>query len=72
MKLYRTTRGAVVEEGGVFYALADTWDDLINHKNLPQFIRATIVNAQGSVTLGEGVLAPIDSPEVPCGVVGIL
>lgn len=64
MKLYRTTRGAVVEDGGIFYSMGDTWDDLINHKNLSTYLRASIATSARIAAPGEGVLAPIDSQEV--------
>jgi 2-dehydro-3-deoxy-D-arabinonate dehydratase len=63
MKLYRTTRGAVVEEDGVFYALADPWDDVINHRRLLTYLQSAVASAP-KVSVLEGILAPVDSQEV--------
>ncbi|MDF2771918.1 MAG: hypothetical protein K0S86_1412, partial [Geminicoccaceae bacterium] len=31
MRVYRTSRGAVLEDGGAYYDLAADWDTLFNH-----------------------------------------
>ena len=63
MKIYRTTGGAVLEDGGALFALADDWDALINHADLVGHLRAA-ARDQPLVDGLEGVLAPIGAQEV--------
>jgi 2-dehydro-3-deoxy-D-arabinonate dehydratase len=63
LKLYRTTRGAVVETEGRFWPLIDEWDALINHADLFAHLTA-VVSGKGGARIDEQLLAPIDSQEV--------
>ena len=64
MKLYRTARGAVVEDNGVFHRLTPDWDALINHHDLPGYLRLTTRRSQGERRLDDRPLAPIGTQEV--------
>lgn len=64
MKLYRTARGAVIEDNGVFHRLTPDWDALINHHDLPGYLRLTTRRAQGERQLDDRPLAPIGTQEV--------
>ena len=64
MKLYRTARGAVVEVDGVFHRLTPDWDALINHHDLPGYLRLTTRRSQGERQLDDRPLAPIGTQEV--------
>lgn len=69
MKLYRTTQGAFVEEGGGFYRLAalasaEEWDSLVCDGNLKARASAVVKkNALASLDPAR-VLAPVGSQEV--------
>jgi 2-dehydro-3-deoxy-D-arabinonate dehydratase len=63
MKLYRTTKGALVEENGVFFPVSGDWDALLSNPNLHEVVRA----ATGEKTCtydARTVLAPVVSQEV--------
>lgn len=67
MKLYRTARGFVAEEGGRFYCLqASSWDELVIREDLrshlEQLILTTKVSDAG--TPPQDLLPPIGSQEV--------
>ena len=64
MKLYRTARGAVVEVDGVYHALPLDWDALINHRDLPGYLRLATRRASGERQLNDRPLAPIGTQEV--------
>lgn len=69
MKLYRTTAGAVIEEGGRFYALstsasAEAWDSLICDVNLPARASAAVNHHSAAACDPATVLAPVGSQEV--------
>ena len=64
MKLYRTARGAVVEDNGVFHRLTPDWDALINHHDLPGYLRLTTRRSQGERQLEDRPLAPMGTQEV--------
>ena len=64
MKLHRTARRVVVEHRGRFHALADSWDALINHPDLPTYLRAGMEGGEGAASLDDTALAPIGSQEV--------
>jgi 2-dehydro-3-deoxy-D-arabinonate dehydratase len=64
MKLYRTTRGSVLEHDGAFFPLADDWDALINHVALADHL-IDVANRESSLAeLDDEILAPIGSQEV--------
>ena len=64
MRLYRTMRGPVLEEGGRFFPLDDEWDTLIGHEDLAAHLRAVAERGPGGVRLDDLLLAPIGSQEV--------
>lgn len=63
MKLHRTARFVVLEYEGRFFPLAESWDALINHVDLPTFLRAAM-QGDGALRFNEDVLSPIGSQEV--------
>lgn len=71
MKLYRTSRGPVVEKDNAFYLLAESWLSLVNNDSVIAHINTIIASVPGSgSTLVTDVLAPI-APEQElwaCGV----
>jgi 2-dehydro-3-deoxy-D-arabinonate dehydratase len=64
MKLYRTVRGPVLEDNGVFYPLAKSWDALINHSDLVDYAHSIAARGGGEPQLGDSVLAPVSGQEV--------
>jgi 2-dehydro-3-deoxy-D-arabinonate dehydratase len=66
MKIYRTRQGIIVENEGSRYPLADAdWDELLNRRQLLQFLKETLSGLDP--LSGDGlteVLAPIVSQEV--------
>lgn len=64
MKLYRTSRGAVLEHTGAFFPLAEEWDTLLDHENLPRHLR-DVASAGTSMEQFDGeILAPVGAQEV--------
>lgn len=65
MKLYRTSKGALVEEKGTFYLVPVTdWDELISSADLYSRVRAAMRKGAASEFDPATVLAPIVSQEV--------
>ncbi len=69
MKLYRTTQGAFVEEGGRFAQLcesasAEQWDKLVCDVDLQVTARAALHNSSGATFDPATILPPIGSQEV--------
>jgi 2-dehydro-3-deoxy-D-arabinonate dehydratase len=64
MKLYRTTRGVVVEERGAFVLLNDDWDSLVNHEDLSGHLTRACKSSDRVERLTDAVLPPIGSQEV--------
>lgn len=66
MKLYRTQTGAVVEEAGRCFALADAWDALINHDDLAAHLRSGISAGKSPVAAPRAgdLRAPIGNQEI--------
>ncbi len=62
--MYRTSRGAVVEDGGAYYDLAADWDTLFNHHDLIAYLRHASSRSPGRSELRDRVLAPIGTQEV--------
>lgn len=62
MHLYRTIQGPVVESNQGYFSLSIDWDDLINHRDLPGYLKSQIGPANESVL--RDVMAPIGSQEV--------
>lgn len=63
MHLVHTTNGVVLNVDGVFQALADDWDSLINHADLLSYLR-NVRTRDGVRNPGGRVLPPIGSQEV--------
>jgi 2-dehydro-3-deoxy-D-arabinonate dehydratase len=65
VKLYRTTRGPVIETGGSHYlAAAADWDALFNHDDLAGALREMTRHAAAVTLDAADVLAPIGRQEV--------
>ncbi|HEY4378840.1 MAG TPA: fumarylacetoacetate hydrolase family protein [Acidobacteriaceae bacterium] len=65
MKLYRTTNGIFVEDGGGFHAVSiDDWDELIRSADLLERVRAATTEASVKAFEPRSILAPIVSQEV--------
>jgi len=65
VKLYRTSKGALVEEKGTFYLVPVTdWDELISSADLYSRVRAAMRKGAASEFDPATVLAPIVSQEV--------
>ncbi|WP_114792665.1 fumarylacetoacetate hydrolase family protein [Niabella yanshanensis] len=71
MKLYRTSRGPVVEKNNAFYLLAEDWLSLVNNDSVIAHINTLIASVPGS---GSALLADVLAPITPkqelwaCGV----
>src|ERR1051326_1011478 len=64
MRLYRTREGAIVEDGGLYFALPEMdWDKLVNLPELRENLTDRLPRLQPLKALGH-VLAPIASQEV--------
>ncbi|MEJ7616703.1 MAG: hypothetical protein WKF30_06975 [Pyrinomonadaceae bacterium] len=68
MKLYKHTRGAVIEEAGGFRLLPDAdWDELVNRDDLSEHLTQLIAasgTAMDEGALKDGLLAPLGKQEV--------
>lgn len=69
MKLYRTSQGNYLFQEGKTYALSGTdWDELLNQKDLPVFLKTQCVERNTSPLLEEDLVAiakaPLKSQEV--------
>lgn len=66
MKLYRTSNGPFVEEGGMYYRVPETnWDALVTHENLAEYLRGVVSRGAAAENFAEAmILAPIVSQEV--------
>jgi 2-dehydro-3-deoxy-D-arabinonate dehydratase len=67
VKLYRTGAGPVVEDAGGIFQLAEDWDALINHADLPQHLHEAMsgrVRSRRLEQLPGEILAPVQSQEV--------
>jgi 2-dehydro-3-deoxy-D-arabinonate dehydratase len=64
MKLYRTKQGPVLEHDGMFFALLDEWDALINHRALSDHLHDVAKREISRTALAAEILAPIGSQEV--------
>ena len=63
MRLYRTSRGPLVESDGAFHPVAQDWDSLVNRNDLVVYLRHAIERSEGSGRI-DRALAPIGSQEV--------
>jgi 2-dehydro-3-deoxy-D-arabinonate dehydratase len=66
VKLFRTTGGVFVEQGGQHFLIADhSWDALLGYDNLPEFLAGFVERASPLARFHEGeLLAPISGQEV--------
>jgi 2-dehydro-3-deoxy-D-arabinonate dehydratase len=66
MKLYRTRDGLVVEQGGVYYAGAQTdWDELLTREDLAGALRSSAMRGKRvSADAVADILAPVGTQEV--------
>jgi 2-dehydro-3-deoxy-D-arabinonate dehydratase len=66
MKLYRTSNGSYVEEDGSYYRVPETsWDALVTHENLQQYLLSIIAKGAAAGDFASAkILAPIGSQEV--------
>ncbi|PRY85107.1 fumarylacetoacetate hydrolase family protein [Mongoliibacter ruber] len=64
MKLYKTTKGIIIEYNQKFYSTnAQDWDSFVNRDNLFQQIK-TDISQLSETELGEEILAPIGTQEI--------
>ena len=63
MRLYRTSRGPMVESAGAFHPVDYDWDSLINRDDLLAYLRHATERSAGESGI-ERALAPIGSQEV--------
>ena len=66
MKLYRTTNGAYVEQGGSYYSVAEnSWDALVTQDDLHAFLQSVVANGEAAADFASAqILAPIGTQEV--------
>ena len=68
MKLYRTDKAQVIENGNKFYHVNDNWSTLINRKDLHGYLTSLQKSGElmpdAAKKLIAGALAPIDNQEV--------
>jgi 2-dehydro-3-deoxy-D-arabinonate dehydratase len=65
MKLYKTAKGAVIEDSDKFYLVKDDWDTLINRDELYKYLTNRVSSAEPvNQVADEDILAPIGSQEV--------
>lgn len=64
MRLYRTAHGVVVEHEGAFHRITADWDALVNHADLPAYLRHACDRAPGESRMADRILAPIGAQEV--------
>jgi 2-dehydro-3-deoxy-D-arabinonate dehydratase len=70
MKVYKTKKGIIVEEGNKFYQLKEeNWDIFINDDNIFKKVKKQIVDSPVTNITDEDVLVPLGSQELwACGV----
>jgi 2-dehydro-3-deoxy-D-arabinonate dehydratase len=67
MFLFRTQMGPVIKAGGNFHPVDRTWDELINHGELANFLLTVVTNTPAhpaNVLTADSLLAPLKSQEV--------
>lgn len=65
MKIYRTRTGCFVEDGGAFFSLGVSWDEVVTREDLAAFCRGVIGRGEATGAVApEDVLAPIEGQEV--------
>ncbi len=70
MRLFKTRKGNLLNQGDTFWVLDESWDQLINRSNLHGYLQSLLPAAellspvQADALLNSGLLAPIGSQEV--------
>ena len=64
MRLYRTGRGAVLEEAGGYVPLAEPWDELLGRPALLDHLREAARRGPRGVRIDEPILAPAAGQEI--------
>ena len=66
MKLFCTTNGAYVEQGGTYFSVAEnSWDALATQDDLHAFLQAVVANGEAAADFASAqILAPIGTQEV--------
>ena len=66
MKLFCTTNGAYVEQGGTYFSVAEnSWDALVTQDDLHAFLQAVVANGEAAADFASAqILAPIGTQEV--------
>jgi 2-dehydro-3-deoxy-D-arabinonate dehydratase len=64
LRLYRTSRGAVVESRGAFHAVDAAWDELVNHTDLRAHLGGICATTPPMERIDDAIGAPIGSQEV--------
>jgi 2-dehydro-3-deoxy-D-arabinonate dehydratase len=66
VKLFCTTNGAYVEQGGTYFSVAEnSWDALVTQDDLHAFLQAVVANGEAAADFASAqILAPIGTQEV--------
>jgi 2-dehydro-3-deoxy-D-arabinonate dehydratase len=64
MKLYHTAGGPVLEDGGTFIRIEETWDGLVNHPALLDHLLSTTAHSRREERIEGLILAPAAGQEV--------
>ena len=66
MKLFCTTNGAYVEQGGTYFSVAEnSWDALVTQDDLHAFLQAVVANGEAAADFASAqILAPIGTQDV--------
>jgi 2-dehydro-3-deoxy-D-arabinonate dehydratase len=64
MKIYRTTRGLLVDDNGSFYSTDTTWDEMVRSTDAQEHVRRAAMPGAVEAPRREELLAPIGSQEV--------
>lgn len=65
MKLFKTNHDVLLEENGMYFSISNlSWDELINHENLPDYLRNLM---QSSKPIGDESLLDTKRITVPIG-----
>ena len=66
MKLFCTSNGAYVEQGGTYFSVAEnSWDALVTQDDLHAFLQAVVANGEAAADFASAqILAPIGTQEV--------
>lgn len=68
MKIYNTRKGILLESEGNFYSIGQSWDELVNRKDLYGYLQDLKAQAisidEADRRLADGLMAPIGNQEV--------